>query len=442
MTEKPPKTSYEHAAQQMSGLRLVARIAGFFIPAVRERWLEVERQYTCVEEIRLNIELFADRYTPLGWVNYDRMSTDVLAQLKDIPVGEGEAILTKFHLDPATLMVLGYRFHMSQFDPWRQLWERGMERCHVQDWISAVPLLLIIIDGICTTSTGKHPFSGVADAEVFDSQTSEAGGLSDALRVLGATRRKLSGEPIDAPFRHGIVHGLNPQFGSAIVAAKTLNLLQAITDYFLKLRDEPQRVAQAHREQTPAAWKEIAARLWKNAATRAALEAWRPREARSEVVASTSDASWLAEGSPEKAGAEYLALLARSNYGDVAALTVDYPMRPVNARAGRLRQELRGLQLADWTITSVVDVSPSLTRMKVRFKVAVSKQTADLESELRMLYADDCFEAMVRGGTGRREVGGDAQLHNRLVGSSQSDEQRSRLRCDFGVSRFNDATIV
>nr|WP_314711560.1 hypothetical protein [uncultured Comamonas sp.] len=230
----PPKTPYDHMSAQLAAMRLTAKAVGFLSPKLRESLHEVESQWAVLQEMKVNIALFSERYVPLGWANYDRMSSTVLTELAKCKVEQGEQLLTEYHLGDQALQVLGYRFYLPQFQPWAAIYERAIERCKSEDWLSAIPLILVIIDGICTTSSGKHPFSGGADAEVFDTQTSGSGGLAEALKVLGATRRKLSEDPIDAPFRHGVVHGLNPNYGYPIVAAKALNLLQATTDYFVR----------------------------------------------------------------------------------------------------------------------------------------------------------------------------------------------------------------
>ena len=396
----PPKTPYDHLSAQLPAMRLMAKAGRLFSPQVRESWREVESRFAAVQEIEINIALFSERYVPLGWANYDRMSSQVLAELAKCRVEQGEQLLTQHHLDEPTLQVLGYRFHLPQFQPWAAIYERAIERCNVEDWLSAVPLIRIIIDGICTTSSGKHPFSGGADAEVFDTQTSGTGGLAEALKVLGATRRKLSKEPIDAPFRHGVVHGLNPNYGHPIVAAKALNLLQATTDYFVSIKDEAQRLARAEEEQRPASFHEIAAVMRRTADLKAALESWQARPDRTGLAIDESCAE-LADGSlPEAVAAKYLQLLKKSNYGALAQLHVDYPQRPLAYRAGQLRQELKGVHVLHWSISGIGDRSASSTTVHVDVQVEVAGCRDEFSGELRMTYTDPYFEPMVRGTAG------------------------------------------
>lgn len=392
----PPKKPYDHMLAQMPAMRLIAKAAGFINPQVRESWRQVESQLKAVQEIKMNIALFSERYVPLGWANYDRMSSKVLAELATCSVMLGEEILTQYHLDEQTLKVLGFRFHLPQFQPWAAIYERAFERCKAEDWLSAVPLILIIIDGICTTSSGKHPFSGGADAEVFDTQTSGPGGLAEALKVLGATRRKLSVDPIDAPFRHGVVHGLNPNYGYPIVAAKALNLLQATTDYFVSIQGEAQRIARAEEEQRPASFREIATIMRQTADLKAALEVWQPRPERTSLSIGESSAELIDETLPEAVAAKYLQFLKKANFGALANLHVDYLQRPVAYRAGLLRQELKGIRVLHWSISRIRDVSASMTNVSVVVQVETADRRDEVLGELRMMYATHSFEPMVR----------------------------------------------
>ncbi|MDA8454266.1 hypothetical protein M4R22_05785 [Acidovorax sp. GBBC 3334] len=398
----PPKTPYDHMSVQLPAMRLIAKTLGLFSSRVRESWRQVESQLESVQEMKINIALFSERYVPLGWANYDRMSSQVIAELANCDAEQGEQLLIQYHLDERTLQVLGYRFHAPQFQPWRAIYERAIERCKAEDWLSSVPLILVVIDGICTTSSGKHPFSGGADAQVFDTQTSGKGGLAEALKVLGATRRRLSEEPIDAPFRHGVVHGLNPNYGHPIVAAKALNLLQATTDYFVSIRDEAQRLARAEEEQRSISFREVAAEMRRTADLKAAVESWRPRPERTGLTIDESCAGLGDDTTPEAVAATYLQLLGKSNYGALAALHVDYPQRPLAYRAGQLRNELKGLRLLHWSISGIRDASAGMTTLSVDVQVEVSGHRDELSRELRMIYADQSFELMMRGTAGGR----------------------------------------
>lgn len=401
--KRTPKTPGEHTIEQVEAMRPLIKFLGLFSKSIREGFREVERQLDEVQRMKADQELFANVYSPLGWVLYDRISTAIVTNVVGLSVEEGEAALTSYHLDPSTLRSLGYRFATSHYEPWSHLFERAVERAAGGDHLSAIPLVLSIIDGICTTLAGKHPFSGGADAPVFDSMASGPGGLPEGLALLGSTRRKLDGAPLSIPFRHGIVHGLNPNYGYPIVAAKAFNLLQAIVDYFDRRRDEAERIAKAEDEQAPADLRVLAQSLRRNAGDRRALDEWRARPAVVGAVLASSQAPVdLPTGSPEAFAAEYLALLVNRNYGGLAAATIDYPKRPIGFRAGRLRNELTGVVITGWRITGVEDKAAAMSRVSTWLTGSLDQRLWEGEQAMRLMFADEDYDAVVRGQAGGR----------------------------------------
>lgn len=379
-------------------MRPIAKLMGAFKPEIRERFKEVESHVENVKSIMANRDMFAQTFSPLGWVNYDRMSVVAVADALRAGVEEGEAVLTAYHLDPDNLRFLGHRFHTRHYEAWGEIYERAVERAGAEDFLSAVPLILIIIDGICTTTTAKHPFSGGADAPVFDTQTSGPGGLSEGLALLGSTRRKLDVTPISIPYRHGVVHGLNPSFGHAIVAAKAFNLLHAMVDYFDRHRDEDARLAKAAEEQRPVDLMELGRGIVKNAEVKKLLDAWKARPVIAGEVVTSSDAPIdLEAGTPEAAVAEYLANLVSRNFGALAKATIDYPKRTTGYRAGRLRDDLKDVAISSWTITGVEDTAAAMTNVMVDMTGTIFGEAWSGSHRVRLMYSDEDNNPLIRG---------------------------------------------
>jgi len=402
--DERPLPNVEHVERQYRQARPLVRALSFLGGAVGRQARDLENQFKAVERMKAERAEFARRFAPLGWTVFDRFSVDVMHDVVSGPDDdEAERLLTDYHLHPDQLTFLGYRFHVSQFEPWHKIYERAVERAAAQDFISTVPLVLIIIDGICTTKSGKHPFSGGADAPVFDSDTSGPGGLAEGLAVLGKTKRSLDTTPIVAPYRHGIVHGLNPSFGTAIVAAKAFNLLQAIVDYFDRREDEAARIARAVEEQRTPSWSELSATSARTRDMTRRIDAWRKRpEIIDGEIASSDAPGALDAGSPEAAAADYLAAIAGRNFGRLAAMTIDYTLRPVNQRAGMHRTELGKVTVTRWRIIGIRDETPAISVVTVQLEGTREESPWKGEQTMRLIYSDDKFDAMVRGADGGR----------------------------------------
>lgn len=400
--EKLPLSTGEHISQQFRQMRPLLKLAGLFDQSLAKQFSEVEAEFQNVERMKAERAQFAKRFGPKGWTSYDRLSVDLVHDVVNLQDDEAaEDALVSYHLNADQLAFLGYRFNTSRFEPWQELYERAVERAAAGDYLSAVPLILIIIDGICTTKSGKHPFSGGADAPVFDSETSGPGGIAEGLAILGATRRKLDPASIDSPYRHGIVHGLNPGFGNARVTAKAFNLLQASVDYFDRRADEEARIARAEAEQQPPNWGELFRSMAKTAETKRQIDAWRARPPRHEAGIASSDApSELDPATPEAAAANYLTALSAGNFGAIAKATIDYPMRALGYRAGRHREELGELQVTGWEITGVEDHAAAVSVITVRLEGVLGDSTWRGSQEMRLIYGDEKFDVLPRGSAG------------------------------------------
>ena len=213
-------------------------------------------------------------------------------------------------------------------------------------------------------------------------------------------------QPIEMPFRHGVVHGLNPNYRRVIVAAKAFSLLQATVDYFNRRRDEAERLEGAIEEQKPVGLQVLGPRLRKNSEARRALDDWQARPKAANVgLAHSSSLTALDADTPEASAAKYLELLVKKNYGGLAQMTVDYANRSIGHRAGRLRAELKDVTLTEWTIAGVEDVSPAMSKVSVTLFGIVDGESWQSEHSMRLMFAGDNFDAVVRGqGDGRWTV--------------------------------------
>lgn len=389
----------KHIISQYRQIRPFLGVLGLFSGNIRRQAKEMEKQFAGVEQMRKDKLAFAQRFGPRGWTVYDRFSVDILRRVAtESDDGAAEEALVAYHLDPGNLQFLGYRFNVSRFEAWQEIYERAVERAEAKDFLSAVPLVLIIIDGICTTKTGKHPFSGGADAPVFDSETSGPGGLSEGLAILGATRRKLDPDPIESPYRHGILHGLNPSFGNAMVAAKAFNLLQTMVDYFDRREDEEARVAKAVSDQRQPSWSELAATMAATQETKRRIDEWVARPALSnEEIAAFGQPHKLSSDSPEATAATYLDAIVARNFGVLARLTIDYPLRSIGYRAGRRRDELGEISVTNWRIIGIRDEAPAISEVDVALEGIYGDRDWSGKQTMRLIFCDEKFEVRVRG---------------------------------------------
>jgi sirohydrochlorin ferrochelatase len=134
------------------------------------------------------------------------------------------------------LKLLGGGIAEPRFPIRAEVTERALAAYEAGDYLVAVPLILMLVDGFGVSATGtKSMFSDLSDLEeMFQSTESMAGhpsALKPLLVRLQRAQRGYSEEPLALPMRNGILHGTRLNYANAIVAAKALNLLAAVVEW-------------------------------------------------------------------------------------------------------------------------------------------------------------------------------------------------------------------
>lgn len=122
--------------------------------------------------------------------------------------------------------------------------ERALAAYEAGDWLVAVPLLLMLVDGFGVSETGTKSLFSDLDTldELFQASESVAGhpsALKPLLERLRRGQRGYSETELSLPLRNGILHGTRLNYANRIVAAKALNLLAAVVEWARDVAPEP-----------------------------------------------------------------------------------------------------------------------------------------------------------------------------------------------------------
>lgn len=393
-----PKKRQDHLRDQLAGFHTLTNITAPFSAKVRQAKVDIAKIQAQMDELSQAQAVFTERYAPDGWSLFAGMATPTMFELEDAIKEDGTTILTSYHLDSQTLQTLWQRLKSERLRPWFNIFSTARERAEAGDFVSAVPLVLMIIDGIVTKLTGKHAFSGGTDAPVFDTLASGPGGIAELLRLLGQQRGSVTTSPLAAPFRHGIMHGMDPNFGHAIVAAKAFNALHAAIDYCERKLDEKDRVAQALEEQHVPLIRETLKGIADTAKTTKAIDDWSARPLKSfDDGASRAELAAFSEGSPEAASVAYLQALAQGNFGRIAAHTVDFVKRPIGARAKEFRSRLSDVGNCEWRILQIKDEAPAVSEVQAHVWGKSGGRSWSYKGTIRLIHEGEDDRSAVYG---------------------------------------------
>lgn len=113
------------------------------------------------------------------------------------------------------------------------------------NYICSVPLGLIIVDGAVndfTKSKGnKGLFAKNLELDVWDSFVGSNKSLKEIVSIFTSSRRKTNKDEIRLPYRNGILHGRDINFGNEYVSCKCVSLLFAVADWMQLKNTEVER---------------------------------------------------------------------------------------------------------------------------------------------------------------------------------------------------------
>jgi hypothetical protein len=343
--------------QMLAGAKLLTQLVG---RQHRESFLFIEAQ---VEEITAQVDAF---YALLGdrhWVYPDYLPAGDLRNLVALPPDQAERALIDLHKQDGLLsrVLLRMQGHPAARARMAQI-NRAAENYTAGRYMECVLLLLTVMDGFVADvdpSTGRGLHARDVDEMVaWDSIVGHHKGLAHAHTVFTKTSRRTTNEPLVDLQRHGIVHGRQLNYDNDVVATKAWNQLLALRDWAKSLELEKQPA-----EPKPS-WREMAAKLKRNAANKKALAEWSPSRLAADEPNFDSDPVVVVM-------AAYLDDWQHRRYGPMAArLSALFLKGTDGTRAGQVRAEYEDFPLDAFRIVKVDHQGAAICQATVELVIA------------------------------------------------------------------------
>ena len=282
-----------------------------------------------------------------------------------------------------------FRLRRAQLDEASALTREGR-------YLAAVPLLLIVADGVGTDPFGKSIFAEGTDLNELHSLAGHPEGLPRLIRKMCEARRKTNRRDLTFPYRNGILHGRDLGYGNRLITAKCWSLLTNIQDV-IQARDE----AQAREPEPVPSLREALARSAEVQKMKRRIAEWVPRPVTEErICVSTETRSSMNEDEPEAAMVEFLQAWKADNYGRMSQMTLTVDKTSVNQRAGEIRSLMDGLKLTNATITRVEDKALARAEIMVDLTARVDSQERSDSFVFTTICVGEKDESAVRGDEG------------------------------------------
>lgn len=323
---------------------------------------------------------FADR----AWMMFEEMNAEVaLKAVERAEAGkpeEGEEILVDFWTTDVIRFHIGRLKRVKAFHPrWCLAVDAedlyGEERYH-----ACTLLVLAVLDGMvqetCSRCLGVNQnFSAEKTIlEAWDSIAGHSTGLGHLKKLLLSPRKKTNADPVTIPYRHGIVHGMDVNFNTRLVAAKAWAALFAVGEWAYLAQEG--RLTQPEPEPSKSLLEQLLdARktMVETKKLKAATAVFKPRTLwEAGGIPKSGPPEDFGRGTPERALVQFLTWWQASNYGKMAtSITVigKDPAKPAELRAWFEEKDLKGFE-----ITNVVDQSVARSVVSVCLRVKSARE--------------------------------------------------------------------
>ena len=179
------------------------------------------------------------RFADYGWCAYDSISEDLVHRANLVYEEQGieaaERILIEYYQNVAP----GQIDHILGAAPSFSMREGMIRQCFEDHregrYYASVPLSLIIIDGAVNDYTKKKGFfTAATTVDPWDCLVGCTEGLTKIKLNFNQNRLKTNSDPIYIPYRNGILHGRDINYGNEYVSCKCIALMFAIADWMIR----------------------------------------------------------------------------------------------------------------------------------------------------------------------------------------------------------------
>lgn len=411
ISDNPTYSKLQTDVTGFSILGRILKIVSFFGP----KNSELKDALSKLPELKKKTEHFLQlpdkfnaHFSESGWIAHESMNTPLMEKTINLAdennFKQAENELAFYFTSPQIDWLLN-RFNTSPELALRY----GLIKHAYQDtlekrYYSAVPLLLIIIDGIVNDiSKSKGFFSDSTDLTAWDSIAAHSSGLSSIRDVFNTTRKKTNIDEIFLPYRNGILHGRDLKYDNKYVVGKCWCTLFAIFDWKQAL--EKQKDNPPIPEKIPTSRESLSGlkkiledyqlhkvshnQLMKD------IEEWKPRQIEQFEIETGNFKKY----SPEIEVENLLKNWKNKNYGKIAEQQYYFGKIDVNfgKEAGKIRNELADKELKEFKIISIKDEVPAISVINVNIKYQIDEVKMEKEITIRMICKSESGQTAING---------------------------------------------
>lgn len=344
---------------------------------------------------------FNKYFSQHGWIAHESMNSDLMEKAVEFAesgkIQEANQELVNYYCSGEIEWLLMHFKGIPEFAKRYDFIKLAYQDTIDKKYYSCIPTLLMVIDGsVNDIDKNKGFFTDSSDLTAWDSIAAHSSGLSVIRDVFNSTRKKTTLEPIDMPYRNGIIHGRDLGYANEIVAAKSWATLIAIKDWAKAVKDGKKNPPELEKNLS---FRENLVELKKSLDNYAEIkrkseevarkvESWKPRKVNVGVdIPKSGDISDYNDYYPEKEAILFATNWLNMNYGKIVEQIHQFSSREISIgkEAKRIRELLDGKKLLEYSITKIDDKSPSISEITLQVAYSLNNENITKSIVLRFI---------------------------------------------------------
>ena len=340
-------------------------------PDQKEQLKHLEQQ---LHNMTMQIDLFNKNFSDHGWCAYDSMNFILIETANNAfetgGLGAGEDVLLEYYTKQASNDIRWLKVKSQTFVSRYDLIQKAFEDHVAARYYASIPLFLLIIDGSINDYTqSKGFFAEGTDLTAWDCLVGCSNGLIKLKDIFNKGRNKTNNDEIRLPYRNGILHGRDLNYGNKYVSCKCVALMFALADWMQMKDSETRRKEKYDIEMNPPPILQSIQKLKKIQNVQHEISKW---NARTVIVGETISASGNID---DYVDFPYIlplikAFLAweRKNYGELSILLKNLFTHEKSAkkRAGECRSLFQSKDFISFKLKEIEERACSLSRVLVQ----------------------------------------------------------------------------
>ena len=249
----------------------------------KEQRKELDRIKKDMSDLIMTTEEYNKNFSDYGWIAYSLINVEFMKKanklFKDNGIEKAEEFIADYYIENSKNAKRFIQYSSNEFRKRANIINEAFEAYENERYCSAVTLFLTIADGVINDFTkNKGFFTEGVDLDCWDCLVECDKGLKKIKDIYNLPRKKTNEKIIKMPYRNGILHGRDLNYGNKFVSGKCIVMLLAISEWIKNKNTEDKRKEQYIKEANPPALGESLKKLQETEETRKIINNWESRE--------------------------------------------------------------------------------------------------------------------------------------------------------------------